>query len=94
MAGADQSADTRLIMTDPLLLRAQLAIEDSRSISEQRHLLSDRREDALNELRLNIFQSASARAEIKAYRDNRGYEEGRKTDRGADGTDVVSEVSD
>jgi hypothetical protein len=59
-------------MTDQLLSRAQLAIEDSRFVLQQRHILSHRRENALNELRRAIFESASTRAEIKAHRDNKG----------------------
>ncbi|WP_229162893.1 hypothetical protein [Bradyrhizobium brasilense] len=60
-----------MTMIDPLFARSQLAIEDSHTLRIQRKALTDQRDTQLAELRQSIHDSASARAEIKAHRDNR-----------------------
>jgi hypothetical protein len=58
-------------MSDPLLDRAQLAIEESCLLREERRACSDIRELQIAALRLAVLESAMARSESKAYRDNR-----------------------
>ncbi|MBR1160878.1 hypothetical protein [Bradyrhizobium elkanii] len=58
-------------MIDPLFARAELAIEESQILREQRKSLTDQRDEQLAELRQSVRNSASARIEIKAHRDNR-----------------------
>ncbi|MGY4570445.1 hypothetical protein GPL21_38260 [Bradyrhizobium pachyrhizi] len=57
-------------MIDPLFARAQLAIEESHTLRAQKKSLADQRDDQLAELRQSVRNSASARMEIKAHRDN------------------------
>ncbi|MBP2426584.1 hypothetical protein ABIF38_006504 [Bradyrhizobium japonicum] len=57
-------------MIDPLFARAELAIEESQTLREQRKSLTDQRDEQLAELRQSVHNSASARTEIKAHRDN------------------------
>lgn len=58
-------------MSDPLLDRAELAIEESCSLRRERRARLDNQEQQLAELRLLVLESAMARSETKAYRDNR-----------------------
>lgn len=57
-------------MTESLLCRAQLAIEESRLLREQRRLMEDARDEKLSELRRSRLHSAAYRAEISANRDD------------------------
>jgi hypothetical protein len=59
-------------MIDPLLARAQLAIEESHSTREQRRLLRAELNEMREKLRLVVFDIASLRMEIRAHRENRG----------------------
>lgn len=58
-------------MIDSLFARAQLAMEESNRLREQRRLMVDSREEQLTSLRRSTFESAMYRSEIKAHRDNR-----------------------
>ena len=57
-------------MKDPLLARAELAIEESYRLRRVRVLASQRLDQAAADLRLTVFESAMLRSEIKARRDN------------------------
>ncbi|MBR1163806.1 hypothetical protein ABIF38_008506 [Bradyrhizobium japonicum] len=57
-------------MIDPLFARSQLAIAESQALRIQRKTLADQRDAQLADLRKSIQDSASARAEIKAHREN------------------------
>jgi hypothetical protein len=61
-------------MTDSLLARAQLAIEESRKLQDQSRSLKVELESQREQLRLALFESAMGRSESKAYRDNRDKE--------------------
>ena len=58
-------------MTDVLFARAQLAIEESRTLQDQSHALRKSGELEREGIRRAVFDSASVRSEIKAYRDDR-----------------------
>lgn len=58
-------------MPDSLFDRAELAIEESYLIREERRESSRLCEQHLVELRLAVLESAMARSESKARRDNR-----------------------
>ncbi|WP_316397569.1 hypothetical protein [Bradyrhizobium sp. 33ap4] len=53
-----------------MFARSQVAIEESHRLRNQRKALADQRDAQLAELRRSIYDSASARVEIKAHRDN------------------------
>jgi hypothetical protein len=58
-------------MTDPILDRARLAIEESRrlqALSRYLRATFDREREAL---RMSVLESAMCRAETKAYRDDK-----------------------
>jgi len=57
-------------MRDALISRATRAIDDSRTLREQRRLLMERHDQILAALRLAIMESAMVRTEIRAHRDN------------------------
>ena len=57
---------------DPLLARAQLVLEENACIREMRRLLQAQFDREREQLRLSIIESAMTRAEIKAYRDDKG----------------------
>jgi hypothetical protein len=59
-------------MIDSLFARAQLAMEESHRLREQRRAMVDSRNEQLASLRRSTFESAMCRSEIKAHRDNRG----------------------
>lgn len=58
-------------MIDSLFARAQLAIEESARLREQRRMLENSHDRLLGDLRRSTFESAMYRSEIKALRDNR-----------------------
>ena len=58
-------------MIDPLLARAQLAIEESQALQERKLSLQAEQRDCRGALRLAVMESAMYRAESKAYRDDR-----------------------
>lgn len=58
-------------MNDPLLTRAQLAIQESRTLRTQGRALQAEQIRVRDKLRLTILESAMYRSEAKAYRDNR-----------------------
>ena len=58
-------------MHDPLLTRAQLLIEEGRSLRERRRVLIKEKEEKLFQLRLARLECAMTRAEIKARRDDK-----------------------
>ncbi|MCA1544161.1 hypothetical protein I6F18_29915 [Bradyrhizobium sp. NBAIM32] len=58
-------------MNDPLLDRAQLAIEESKALQRQRRALEAEQLHNREALRSAVLESAIGRTEIKAYRDNR-----------------------
>jgi hypothetical protein len=58
-------------MTDSLLNRAQLAIEESQQLHNRRRLLRSEVDRERDSLRLAVFEAAMYRSEIKAYRDNK-----------------------
>ena len=58
-------------MIDPLLARAQLAIEESRTLREQRRKVLDQQHESRNKLRSAVLESASVRIEIKASRQDK-----------------------
>lgn len=51
-------------MTDSLLARAQLAMEENRKARQERLALRAEHETAANELHRNLLESASLRVEI------------------------------
>jgi len=55
-------------MLDPLLKRAQLAIEDAQTFRKERRALLAEQREALYELRWAVHQSASAREWSKEER--------------------------
>ena len=57
-------------MPNALLARATRAIDESRALREQHRQAMRRHDEALNDLRLAILDSAMLRSEIKARRDN------------------------
>jgi len=58
-------------MIDPLLARAQLAIEESWALQNRSRTLQAEHMRAREELVILIFESAAYRSETKAHRDNR-----------------------
>ncbi|MGY4572003.1 hypothetical protein [Bradyrhizobium sp. USDA 3256] len=58
-------------MADPMLARAQLAIEEGERLRSQRRTLTDAFDEHTAQLRRAIYESASARMERKALRDNK-----------------------
>ena len=60
------------LMTDPLLSRAQLAMDESYALRERLRKIMAQFEEASSALQMTIFESAMMRTEIKAHRDNRG----------------------
>ena len=58
-------------MIDPLLARAQLAVEESRALQIRSRELQAQQLRERAQLRLAIFESAMYRSETKAHRDNR-----------------------
>jgi hypothetical protein len=60
-----------LIDFPPLLSRALLAIEESRTLREQRRELRDQQLQARDKLRWATLKSASLRIEIKAFWQNK-----------------------
>ena len=57
-------------MPDALFARATRAIDESRALREQHRQVMGRHDEAVNDLRLAIMDSAMLRSEIKARRDN------------------------
>ncbi|WFU43750.1 hypothetical protein QA640_15685 [Bradyrhizobium sp. CB82] len=57
-------------MTNPLLARAQRALEENASVRELRRLLLRQCSDEREQLRIAVFESAMSRSEVKAYRDD------------------------
>ena len=57
-------------MPDALFARATRAIDESRALREQHREAMGRHDEAVNDLRLAIMDSAMLRSEIKARRDN------------------------
>lgn len=57
-------------MPDALFARATRAIDESRALREQHRQAVGRHDEAVNDLRLAIMDSAMLRSEIKARRDN------------------------
>jgi hypothetical protein len=60
-----------LDMTDVLLARAQLAMEENRKARLERLALRAEHDHASNELHRNLLESASLRIEIEAVRRSR-----------------------
>jgi hypothetical protein len=58
-------------MHDPLLARAQFAIEESKSLRKRLRMLVKQREERLLCLRLARLECAMTRVEIKALRDDK-----------------------
>jgi hypothetical protein len=58
-------------MIDPMLTRAQLAVEESRALQSQSRALRAEQLRERAQLRVAIFESAMYRSEAKAHRDNR-----------------------
>lgn len=58
-------------MSDSVSARIERVFYESRAIREQRRALSEESERAILDLRRSILESASARAEIRAQRENR-----------------------
>ena len=58
-------------MTGSLLVRAQLAIEESRTLQYRSRALKAESNIEREQLRLAVLESAMLRSEIKACRDNR-----------------------
>jgi len=58
-------------MNDPLLDRAQLAIEEAARLRDERHGVLTRHDAAVQALRLSVLESAMARTESRAIRDDR-----------------------
>lgn len=58
-------------MVDPLLVRTQLAIADGERLRPQRRTLTDAFDEHTAQLRRAIYESASARMERKALRNNK-----------------------
>ena len=58
-------------MIDPLLARAQLAIEESKALQTRKLALRAEQLHSRDALRLSIMESAMYRTESKAYRDDR-----------------------
>jgi len=61
-------------MTDTLLVRAQLAIEESCKLQHRCRTVKAELERERERLRLALFESAMARSESRANRDNRKRE--------------------
>jgi hypothetical protein len=61
-------------MSDPLLDRVRLAIEDSYLLRKERRACIDMRQQQIAELRLAVLESAMLRSEVRAYRDDRRHE--------------------
>jgi hypothetical protein len=59
------------LVIDPLLIRAQLAIEESRPLRELRRELLDQQHEARDKLRSATLKSASVRIEVKASRQDK-----------------------
>jgi hypothetical protein len=58
-------------MIDPLVTRAQVALQESCQIRQERRALMAEHVNSLRELRLSILESAMMRTESKARRDDR-----------------------
>ncbi|QOG23427.1 MULTISPECIES: hypothetical protein [Bradyrhizobium] len=58
-------------MIDPLLARAQLAIEESKALQKEKLALQAEQLHSRGALRLTVMESAMYRTESKAHRDNR-----------------------
>jgi len=58
-------------MNDPLLARAQLAIEESKALRREKHVLQAEQLRSREALRLAIFESAMCRTEARACREDR-----------------------
>ncbi|MGV7216214.1 hypothetical protein [Bradyrhizobium sp. UFLA05-112] len=58
-------------MTDPLFERARLAIEESRDLQRRCRLLHADNDFERRELRRAVFESASIRTEVRAFRENK-----------------------
>jgi hypothetical protein len=67
-------------MTDPLLARAQLAIEESRKLQTQSREIRCRNVFEREALRRSVFESAMQRSEVNAHRDNASYGRSLKRD--------------
>jgi hypothetical protein len=63
-------------MNDSLFNRAQLAMEESCRLRQERKALTGQRDQHMADLRCSVFETAMLRSEIKAHRDNR-EEQGR-----------------
>lgn len=72
LADLTPTGHRRAMMIDPLLAQAQQAIDEAAALRAQRQLLRKVAVDEIDRMRLMTFESASVRAEIKAYRDDRG----------------------
>lgn len=59
-------------MSDSLLDRAKLAIEEGRRLREQKRIIADSRDEHLGDLRRSKLENAMVRSEIRAHRDDRG----------------------
>jgi hypothetical protein len=62
-------------MIDPLLARAQLAIEEGQLLQRQSRTLQLQHERNREQLRMTVFESAMVRSESKALRDSRQNKE-------------------
>ena len=56
-------------MIDPLMSRAQRAIEEG--CANRKRALADQRDAQITELRHAVLESAMSRSELKAFRDNK-----------------------
>jgi hypothetical protein len=61
----------RMAMSDSLFDRAELAIEQASLLRKERRAFLDIQEQHIAEFRLSVLESAMARSETKAHRDNR-----------------------
>ncbi|MHC4047674.1 hypothetical protein [Bradyrhizobium sp. 23AC] len=57
-------------MTNALLARARLAVEENGELRRRQRHIQAQFERAREQLRLSVYESASIRSEIKARRDN------------------------
>ncbi|SMX59053.1 protein of unknown function [Bradyrhizobium sp. ORS 285] len=67
-------------MMDPLFARAQLAIEESATIRQERRLLHEEFGPLRDRLRLTMLESAMLRSEVLAHRQNHDGEDARERD--------------
>src|SRR5689334_13349610 len=58
-------------MYDPLFVRSHLAIQENKSLREERRRLLAERDDAIYELRWAVYESAGVRTRSNAHRQDR-----------------------